>query len=303
MFFKIKAQLNGFLKKEKHIHLLRSIIFLLLVLVVFSIFYRANGATFIFTQSSWVGGYDNVASADHTSNQTNWTKFSTSTNVTAGVDVSLPLVSYSFTDDGSTSTSPSSVASGGGFANGTHSNTVVSGSGSGASISLSGTVNVRTTMTSPGGSNNEGADLIYPGSGDYIYGNISDQNFRRYSISGDSWTAMTTPPIQLWAPGGLYYPGSGDFLYRPGNSNPSPKLYKYSISGNSWSLLADPPGAIGQVADLNTGGDYIYVLGNGTTALYRYSISGNSWTTLTSVPSTVVTKNNAFYGIGDYFMF
>ena len=59
-----------------------------------------------------------------------------------------------------------------------------------------------------------GASLVYPGSGDYLYGFIGagTPNFYRYSISGNSWIAMPLAPGTINA-GALVYPGSGAYIY------------------------------------------------------------------------------------------
>ncbi len=122
-------------KHKKHHHL---VIALLVVLVAggsgVSLYKKfAHAATFSFTQSSWAGGVT-ANTATHASNQTGWTEYASSTSVTAGTTVVLPLAPYLFTDDGTATTTGS--ATGGTFGAGANSSTIVSGSGEGASVGL-----------------------------------------------------------------------------------------------------------------------------------------------------------------------
>lgn len=94
----------------------------------------ANAATYTFTQTSWIGGATGN-NAVHPTNGSGWNQYTSSTAVTAGTDINLPLVNYSFTDDGTAV--PENIATGGGFGSGAVSNTLVTGSGADASVSLS----------------------------------------------------------------------------------------------------------------------------------------------------------------------
>ena len=84
---------------------------------------KIKAATFGWVQSSWSGGADTVAKANHTANQTSWTKFfSKDANVdTSGGDVKLSGASAAWTQTSDTD-----------FAAGTGTNTYVAGTGSAA---------------------------------------------------------------------------------------------------------------------------------------------------------------------------
>ncbi len=106
---------------------------------VFSYNLSVYAATYNFVQSSWIGGVDTVSVASHPANQSNWTKFSTSTDLVTGSSVQLTLTAPKiFIDDGATSTT-AYTAFGGGFSNGANVSTVVSGVGTSASVILATT--------------------------------------------------------------------------------------------------------------------------------------------------------------------
>ncbi len=147
--------------------------------------------------------------------------------------------------------------------------------------------------------------LAYPASGDFIYGIVGSgqsgvSSFYKYSISGNSWSTLTTLGT-IGDGAALAYPGSGDFLYAfRGNS--LQEFWRYSITGNSWTQMTVPPATVGAGGSLvyPGTGDYIYALrGNSSTAFWRYSVSGNSWTTLTVAPETVSSGGNLLTYAGD----
>jgi len=114
--------------------------------------------------------------------------------------------------------------------------------------------------------------------GDYIYALRGGSNqFRRYSISGNSWISRANTPANIGTGGALAYVG-GDYIFAlRGGSNR--QFYRYSISGNNWTAMTLTPAAIGAGGALAfVGGDYIFALrGANQRQFYRYSISGNSW--------------------------
>lgn len=153
-----------------------------------------------------------------------------------------------------------------------------------------------------------GGALAYPGSGDYIYAiKGGSATFWRYSISGNSWSALTSIPESTGSAADIIAPGNG-YVYLS-CACATDYFYQYDIAGNSWSAaLANPPGALGGGATdpsmTYDGSNLIYVLsGNGDNKLYSYSISGDSWdATLTDTPdgisgdfSTIV-----YTGSGDF---
>jgi len=67
--------------------------------IFFSANYFAKGATYGWLQATWSGGADESAVADHTNNQTLWTKFfSKDTNVVAGETLTLSAGTSNVTD-------------------------------------------------------------------------------------------------------------------------------------------------------------------------------------------------------------
>ncbi len=250
-----------------------------------------HSATYSFTQSSWIGGADTTATSTHASNQSNWTKYYSSTGLDVGTTVSVTPTSYAFTDDGATSTTPSASTAGGGFSNGTLSLTAVSGSGSGASVGIVPTLNavnnwdtvlkaVPFTVSSDSFSlRNNDEDYIY-----VVQGNNTN-GFYRYSISNNTWTALTSVPGNISSGSTVIRHGSEDYIYvlRGYSSG----FYRYSISGNSWTTLNGPTRSAGTGSKIIRNGseDYMYFLRADTDVFFeRYSISGNSWVTLASMP-------------------
>ncbi|MBU4536893.1 fibronectin type III domain-containing protein, partial [Patescibacteria group bacterium] len=60
----------------------------------------AKAATYNFNQASWAGGADTVTTANHTSNQSDWTKYySKSSSINAGTDISVTATTASTTID------------------------------------------------------------------------------------------------------------------------------------------------------------------------------------------------------------
>jgi hypothetical protein len=87
------------------------------------------------------------------------------------------------------------------------------------------------------------------GNDDYIYAKPGNGNaFYRYSISGNSWTAMTAPgnagsygDSLVWLPG-----YNTDYIYRP-RGNAANTWDRYSISGNTWSAGITAPTNVGSL--------------------------------------------------------
>ncbi len=294
LLFRLKYPVSRIIRKQ---HFQNTIAVILLIIILVNIFQPwsqqiAQGATYTFVQTSWSGGAS-ATIAVHPTNETSWTKFSTSTNTftTGTTTVTIASSSYSSTDDGTFTSTGSGT--GGGFSNGTTSTVVVVGSGSGASIKLSGsdtTINrVTVTSTLSGGDFHGGSQIVGDSSSDYLYiteaTNISTA-LRRYSISGNSWTNLAS--VYAYFGAQMLWNGTDDYIYLA--EGQSTAFDRYSISGNSWSSMtaipASLPSSIGQTAALRySTEDYIYLFrGNGFSNFYRYSISGNSWTSLTSTP-------------------
>jgi len=140
-----------------------------------------------------------------------------------------------------------------------------------------------SALTSVPGGLNYGAHLVY--NDGYIYtlrgSNLANNPFYRYSISGNSWTSMSSLTTAVYNDGWLVDGGNG-YLYACKGANTA-NCYRYSISGDSWSAIADAPAQIytGGAAATNKS-DRIYVIAGGgtntyTDGLYSYVIgSANS---------------------------
>lgn len=117
--------------------------------------------------------------------------------------------------------------------------------------------------TSPGMSNYGKADPTYQGgihavtdSSDYIYlGGDAQTSLRRYSISGNSWSALTahepyTRPLRNVGGGMAYQTVSGDpyiFYWTPNESenayDNTARFYAYDLTSNLWYDLLVSPGS------------------------------------------------------------
>jgi hypothetical protein len=172
--------------------------------------------------------------------------------------------------------------------------------------------NTWTTMAATPATISLGGALVYPGSGDFLYGYRGNNSttFYRYSISGNTWTTMANTPATIYyVPGTIYYgaalvyPGSGDFLYGYRGNNDT-TFYRYSISGNTWTLMANTPAAIfyGGALVSPGSGDFLYgYRGSNSTTFLRYSISGNTWTTMANTPGGIHQGAALVYpGSGDF---
>jgi len=108
-------------------------------------------------------------------------------------------------------------------------------------------------LSTSGWSNtDDGCSLVWTG-GDYLYafqGQTStiNENFYRYSISGNSWTKMADAPAGVDDGGSLLWLG-GDNIYALLGGDPSENLrdncfYVYNIRGNNWTKLENLPSGI-----------------------------------------------------------
>ncbi len=252
----------------------------------------AHGASYTFAQTDWQGGTDSDTGAEHATNQTGWTKYSSISNMsgtTSAGNAVLTTASYTATDDGTlTSTG---AATGGGFSSGTISSTAVSGSGASGAIALDGSAtainNWSTAAAGIPGTVTSGGYMIRNGTDDTLYligGGTT--GLYKYTISSNLWTTLTAIPAAVGIGATMLRDGSSDDIYitRGGSTT---AFYKYSISGNSWTTLATSPAGFGASSNMirNASDNDIYAAqGGGSSAFYRYSISGNTWTTLTAMP-------------------
>jgi len=172
---------------------------------------------------------------------------------------------------------------------------------------FSNTWEVMAPHTIVGGQRGAGT-LHYPGSGNYIYYLIPNDNwgnphFLRYSISEDMWEALPKPPVPNWYGGsGVSLTSSDNYIYAM-MGNGRTDFLRYSISENEWmSIAADPGGDAGASLIYPGTWDYIYrTIGGWSQGFWRYSISQNYWTSLASTPDVVYLGGDMAYpGTGDF---
>ena len=159
-----------------------------------------------------------------------------------------------------------------------------------------------------------GGSLVYPpGGGDFIYafrGCWTKPNtegyyyangyreFWRYSISGNTWTALTECPFRICEGARLRSDAAGTYLYAVVGSS-TPLFVRYNISANTWAVLPQIKEALinegGLVVD--TANNQIYAWeGDGKSDLFKYDIAGNTWS-----DRTVQSINQESWQAGDSF--
>ena len=252
---------------------------------VFSTNTSVFAATYNFVQSSWAGGLDGGVVATHASNQSNWTKYATSTGLTMGAAVQIPSTNYTFTDDGATSTSPSIAAYGGGFANGTsistvsftdsgatsttaatptygggfgngtNSSTVVSGTGTAAGVGLSSTFGTALSALSPAtiaaSTNPDGVAVSPDGTSVYVtnYGSNTISMYSRNTSTG-LLTALSPATISTGAANAaasaIAISTDGAFVYETNKLDNSISMYSRNTSTGLLTALSP--------ATISTGG-------------------------------------------------
>jgi len=153
-----------------------------------------------------------------------------------------------------------------------------------------------------------------PGGGDrYVYAAKGNKttDFYRYSMAGDSWTALA--PIQADEGGRSKPPKKGcvgvsdgaDYIYMAKGNN-TLGFWRYDIADDSWNRLPDvPEGASGKrvkgggdlayAKDENDSG-WVYLMKGYKTEFFRFNVQSNHWDTLADVPYGVAPK----YGPGSF---
>jgi len=130
--------------------------------------------------------------------------------------------------------------------------------------------------------------LICYDHGDIIYTFLgTGTSFEAYSISGDSFSALTATPAAMSSKTQPFY-GGGDFIY----ISIAGAMYRYSISGNSWATMTAPGVTLTSFCGCGYYEDeiyYFYYSGSGS-SVYIYSISGNSWRTISLVSIGISTS-------------
>lgn len=148
----------------------------------------------------------------------------------------------------------------------------------------------------------DSSDHIYA-----LYGAATSDSrnwFYRYSISTNSWEALTNTPADQGEGDALAVVGSLIYATIGGEQRPT-HFMKYDPSTDTWSdEPADPPAGMGDGASLVwTGGDFLYALRgefNEESPLYdfwRYNISGNVWTAMMDIPAYPIDDGQG--GVGD----
>lgn len=136
-------------------------------------------------------------------------------------------------------------------------------------------------MTGTPGGVKDGGALTYDG-GNYIYAlqGYGNNNFWRYSISGNSWSWLHDTPYNVNDGGALTYDGDNYVYAFRGDGNTS--YWRYSISGDSWSWMASAPGGVDDGGSLACGGGGISYPASGTIAsrVYDTGASGVTWSSL-----------------------
>lgn len=158
--------------------------------------------------------------------------------------------------------------------------------------------NTWTVRASTPGSMGNGAAMIYPGSGDYLYAlrGYNTTSFYRYCIqntgsgcTANTWSTMSSTPGYVNAGGSLAIVGSNLYAFQGGNSK---QFWQYDIAGNSWSNLPDQatPDYVAGGAAMTQIGSTIYALqGNLTNKFWSIDMSAPtpSWVEKQAFPENV----------------
>jgi outer membrane protein assembly factor BamB len=134
----------------------------------------------------------------------------------------------------------------------------------------------------------------------YAFQGNGQAAFWVYSISGNSWTALTSAPAAVGDGGSLVYDGANSIYAFQGNNLTG--FWRYNISSNTWTMLAAAPDTVYSGGALQfDGGNYIYAFrGDNSNEFWRYDISGNSWTSLANTPNSVRYGGSLVYNGGNY---
>lgn len=157
--------------------------------------------------------------------------------------------------------------------------------------------------TDPPETSNTEASLLIGADTDYIYAFSSSwtgNGFRKYRISTDTWSSLTSMPLNIGEGGAMSNPGAGDWIYFTRGSNTS-DMFRYSISGNKWGAMPSAPNTVnlgGSLAYYGSG-NYIYALrGNSTADFWRFDMSAGTWNTGLAQPTGTVGTGGALCSDG-----
>lgn len=153
---------------------------------------------------------------------------------------------------------------------------------------------------------NDGGDMMYPGTGDYIYampGN-GQTAFWRYSIPNNTWEILNNTPATMSTGACLAYSSNNGYIYATRGAN-TQTVYRYYIQNNQW--ISDVPN-VG--ANVYYGGSLVYVSANNSfyclrgynsDDFYKWTVGGGSWTQQTDMPGLASYGTSLIYpGIGSY---
>ncbi len=165
------------------------------------------------------------------------------------------------------------------------------------SITPSGTLSYLTNCPT---NINFGCAMAYDGN-DSIY-LLTATTLQRYSISGNSWTALTAPASGVTEGASLAFVGNGKLYALKGGGTTT--AWVYDVSGDSWSSIAATPGTVYDGAALAwAGGNAVYALrGIGSQGFWRYHIGINAWETLDNLPIPASTGSTLLPLGGGHFL-
>jgi uncharacterized repeat protein (TIGR01451 family) len=168
-----------------------------------------------------------------------------------------------------------------------------------------------TTRADTSDNVDEGGALVYlkVSGTDYIFALLGNSNrFRRYSISGNSWSNMANTPATVKKGGALTTDGT--YIYAlQGDTKTGFWRCNATTSGSagscgtSWTTLTNIPANVGWGGSLTYLNDYIYALpGNNTKKFYRYGpLSGSpAWSDAPADTSGNVADGGALANDGTY---
>ncbi|MFA6005821.1 MAG: fibronectin type III domain-containing protein [Patescibacteria group bacterium] len=147
---------------------------------------------------------------------------------------------------------------------------------------------------------NYGATLVYPGSGDFIYGTRGavTRIFWRYQISTDTWSdpAVADLPDNAEAAYGSRLTSDGtDIYYSSGYGTSS--LLKYVVGTNTWTVVNSLPFTPHWGTDMRYyGGKIFFQAGYYKPDFWEYIIATNSWRRLPDLQSTYYYSNGPYNG-------
>jgi hypothetical protein len=155
-----------------------------------------------------------------------------------------------------------------------------------------------------------GSDTIYAFRG----GGIST-TFSKYSISTDTWTSLTSPPVPPGAGADLLYDSETNRVYaffgydNPGNYN-GYYFYYYDVATDTWTKLNNTPQRQNYGSNLvSDANGNIYAVFGSSYYFYRYDKANDSWTQMANIygnwypqaGAEMVRAGNYFYlMLGDY---